>query len=194
MLLKSFLVLFLGMLAYGAAHSALASSFMKARLLPPHRRFYRLAFTLAAGLALLPLAWLYLTLPTAVIYRVPAPWSWLLWCARAAALLGMAITLLQTGLARFVGVTEAFNRVEGVPEKLQTGGLYRYARHPLYTATLVLLWCAPVMSWSYLGLALGATLYLFIGIQLEENKLLRQFGAAYRDYRARTPMLFPRLF
>lgn len=35
--------------------------------------------------------------------------------------------------------------------------------------------------------------YTLIGTELEERKLLRQFGQDYADYRRRVPRFFPRL-
>jgi protein-S-isoprenylcysteine O-methyltransferase Ste14 len=40
---------------------------------------------------------------------------------------------------------------------------------------------------------IGLTVYIPIGIFLEERKLTAEFGEAYKNYRQRTPMLLPRL-
>jgi protein-S-isoprenylcysteine O-methyltransferase Ste14 len=37
----------------------------------------------------------------------------------------------------------------------------------------------------------GATIYILIGAYFEERKLSREFGAAYADYKSKTPMLIP---
>ena len=42
--------------------------------------------------------------------------------------------------------------------------------------------------------AAAFSLYIAVGMRLEERGLLRRFGKAYDDYRARTPALLPRLF
>ena len=77
---------------------------------------------------------------------------------------------------------------------LETGGLHRYVRHPLYLGTLLLIWSLllffPLLS-NLLG-CIMITLYTLAGIRLEERKLLLRFGSAYADYRRRTPMLIPR--
>jgi protein-S-isoprenylcysteine O-methyltransferase Ste14 len=64
-------------------------------------------------------------------------------------------------------------------------------RHPLYTAGLVFIWLAPVMTWNSLVFNLGLSLYLVIGALFEERKLVHQYGQAYLDYKSRTPMLIP---
>ena len=77
---------------------------------------------------------------------------------------------------------------------LETGGLHRYMRHPLYLGTLLLIWSLffffPLLS--NLLSCIMITLYTLVGIRLEERKLLLRFGSAYADYCRRTPMLIPR--
>jgi protein-S-isoprenylcysteine O-methyltransferase Ste14 len=70
-------------------------------------------------------------------------------------------------------------------------GLYRWVRHPLYTAGLVLIWLTPVMTLNIFSLNLGLTIYLVVGALIEERKLVREYGEAYEEYRKRTPMLIP---
>jgi len=72
--------------------------------------------------------------------------------------------------------------------------LYRFVRHPLYTAGLVFIWLTPVMTVNRLVLYLSLTVYILIGAYFEERKLQREFGKEYEDYQIRTPMLFPALF
>lgn len=47
------------------------------------------------------------------------------------------------------------------------------------------------MTLGHLAFAMATTLYILIALQLEENDLVAVFGAAYRDYRRRVPMLVP---
>ncbi|MDE3211899.1 MAG: isoprenylcysteine carboxylmethyltransferase family protein, partial [Bacteroidota bacterium] len=82
------------------------------------------------------------------------------------------------------------------PGKLQTGGLHRRVRHPLYSATLLLIWgfwllVPEVNILETVGLL---TLYIVVGIRFEERKLVRIYGEDYRDYRRKVPGLIPRLF
>jgi len=67
-------------------------------------------------------------------------------------------------------------------------------RHPLYIGWLTIFWAAPTMTVSHLIFALATTAYILIAIQLEERDLVSAFGNVYVDYRARTPMLIPRLW
>jgi protein-S-isoprenylcysteine O-methyltransferase Ste14 len=76
----------------------------------------------------------------------------------------------------------------------RTPSLYKLVRHPLYIGWLTIFWAAPTMTVSHLIFALATTAYILIAIGLEERDLVSAFGATYVDYRARTPMLIPRLW
>lgn len=70
-------------------------------------------------------------------------------------------------------------------------GPYRWVRHPLYSAVIVLLWATPHMSAGRLELAALWTAYIYIGALLEERDLTAAFGERYRQYREHVPMLIP---
>jgi methanethiol S-methyltransferase len=80
-------------------------------------------------------------------------------------------------------------------ESFKSEGLLAKMRHPLYTATLMLFWGWFLFSNSYnnLAFALANTLYIFIGIQWEEKKLIKQYGQKYIDYKSKVPMLIPKI-
>jgi methanethiol S-methyltransferase len=75
----------------------------------------------------------------------------------------------------------------------RTPSLYKLVRHPLYIGWLTIFWAAPTMTVAHLIFALSTTAYILIAIRFEERDLVSAFGAVYVDYRARTPMLIPRL-
>lgn len=196
----SFYGILLACALYGALHSTLASPPVKAAAAravgrPVYHRFYRLFFSIMAALTLLPLLALVAWLPDRRIYAIPAPWADLTLLLQAAAVVGVLYTVLQTGALRFVGLRQTFERDPAgpSPEKLVLNGLYRWARHPIYTATLVFLWLTPVMTWNILALNIGLSTYMVIGSIFEEQKLVAQFGQAYQDYRRRTPRIIPRI-
>jgi len=76
----------------------------------------------------------------------------------------------------------------------RTPSLYKLVRHPLYIGWLTIFWAAPTMTVAHLIFALATTAYILIAIRLEERDLVAAFGNVYVDYRARTPMLIPRLW
>jgi methanethiol S-methyltransferase len=75
----------------------------------------------------------------------------------------------------------------------RTPTLYKMVRHPLYVGWLVIFWSAPTMTVAHFLFAAGCTAYILIAIRWEERDMIAAFGPTYADYRARTPMLLPRL-
>ncbi len=49
------------------------------------------------------------------------------------------------------------------------------------------------MSDNSLVVIIAASIYIVVGALFEERKLEREFGAAYAEYKAATPMLIPGL-
>jgi protein-S-isoprenylcysteine O-methyltransferase Ste14 len=82
------------------------------------------------------------------------------------------------------------------PQKLIKNSFYKHVRHPLYTATLLLIWSIFFIQPQLNNLisCLSITVYTLIGIVFEEKKLIKEFGDAYIQYRNKTPMLIPKLF
>ena len=187
----------LSVLLYGALHSWLASLGLKAwlrRLLGAQGgRWFRLVYNLLASLLLLPVAALLFLLPDRDLYQIPWPWLVLALIGQGAALLALVSGVLHTGLWHFLGFSQLLAGEQAAPPRLVVNGLYRWVRHPLYTAGLVFVWLMPSMSWNLLALGIGVTIYILIGAVLEERKLRLEFGAAYEEYARRTPMLIPGL-
>ncbi|SLN42116.1 hypothetical protein PSJ8397_02133 [Pseudooctadecabacter jejudonensis] len=75
----------------------------------------------------------------------------------------------------------------GAKGSLRTGGMYRYSRNPQYVADI-----AMVVGWIMLSASSGATLIGLAGIVVllaaplaEEPWLEEQYGAAFKNYRAK---------
>jgi protein-S-isoprenylcysteine O-methyltransferase Ste14 len=193
----SFWLILLAVLGYGLLHSLLASLKAKAQaqrwLGNFSERWYRLAYNFIAVITLLPILLLPILFIDQEIYTIQYPW-WLITLAiQIIAIIVLLLGLRQTGLTSFLGLRQAFLPEDTTPPRLVTDGLYRYVRHPLYTAGLLFIWLIPVMTWNLLALIIGLTAYIFIGAFFEERKLLREFGEEYAAYRRRTPMLVPGL-
>lgn len=198
-MLTSFLIVLSAILVYGGVHSWLASLMVKARL--RHKlgdssdRWFRLAYNIIAVLTLLPVLLLPVLLPDHELYRIPWPWLILSIAGQVLALAMMVAGLMQTGLWSFLGLRQLVQHPEQalLPPRLITGGLYRWVRHPLYSAVLLFIWLLPVMTSNLLALSLGITVYILVGAVLEERKLRKEFGESYIEYQRRTPMLIPGL-
>ena len=94
------------------------------------------------------------------------------------------------------GLTQVWRQLTGRPYRapqFHTPSLYKVVRHPLYIGWLTIFWAAPTMTISHLLFAVGSTAYILLAIRFEERDLVSAFGERYVAYRARTPMLVPRL-
>lgn len=77
-----------------------------------------------------------------------------------------------------------------------TGGPYRWIRHPIYAAFLLILGSPLLISanWFVGGLWIAMTgLDIASRIRTEEAMMLGQFGEQYQAYMRRTGRLFPRI-
>jgi methanethiol S-methyltransferase len=157
-------------------------------------RYYRLGYNLFSVVTFLPILALLVLLPDRFLYSIPAPWLYLTLAAQALAFIALVVGVLQTGALEFIGLRQLLDPSQPEAANLTTHGLYRYVRHPLYTAGLVFLWLTPEMTLNRLALWTVMSLYLVIGAYFEERKLLRDFGQQYADYKAKTPMLIPRFW
>lgn len=186
----------LSTLAWGIIHSLLAAVAFKERMQrafgPASMRFYRIGYNLFSALSFIPILWLAAVLPDRVLYRIPAPWLYLTLGGQLLAVVLEIVGLLQTDTLSFIGLRQLIEGEEK-PAPLVLRGLYRWVRHPLYTAGLLFIWLAPVMTANLLTLCAAATVYIIVGAYFEERKLLREYGADYAEYQASTPMLIPGL-
>jgi protein-S-isoprenylcysteine O-methyltransferase Ste14 len=69
--------------------------------------------------------------------------------------------------------------------------LYRFVRHPIMLGILIGFWATPYMSFGHLLFATATTVYVFIGIFLEEHDTRQALGESYERYRRETPMIVP---
>ncbi|SDH29190.1 Protein-S-isoprenylcysteine O-methyltransferase Ste14 [Bradyrhizobium sp. Rc2d] len=154
----------------------------------------RSTYVLLASLSLLLLFWQWRPLP-AVIWEVQDP--------------DLAVTLVTLSFAGWVlvftstyminhfelfGLHQVANHLvgkEAAPARFKTPLLYNFVRHPIYLGFIIAFWAAPVMTAGHLLFAAVTTLYIFVGIALEERDLVALFGDDYRQYKQRVSMLIP---
>lgn len=178
---------------WAAVHSWLASTNMKElarkRLGVGAVRAYRLAYNAFSVLTLAPIGLLMRAVPDRLLYRVEAPWSLLLLGGQAISVFLLMLAFLQTDTLHFAGISQLLGR--RTSSLLVTTGFYRVVRHPLYLFGLLILWLTPFMTMGQLTVYAVLTIYLYVGAIFEERRLLQEFGAAYDEYRSRTPMIIP---
>jgi protein-S-isoprenylcysteine O-methyltransferase Ste14 len=196
--------IFLSVLPWGIIHSFLASK--RAKDMARHfigagaDRYYRLIYNIFACLSLLPILGVLILTPDHQLYLVPMPWSILMVAGQLLAAAGLLIGFRQTDVREFLGLRQASGssaeRCSDAPlatkqGKLIVDGLYRYVRHPLYSAGLVFIWLMPLMTVNVLSINISLTIYVIVGAFFEERKLMQEYGQDYADYAAVTPMLIP---
>lgn len=128
-------------------------------------------------------------LPNAHDWAVPTA---LTVACTAATVLGLAVIVVgATGLGRGLTATPLPN----AHAQLRTGGLYRYARHPIYSGLMLMMASITVASGSGLRLLVLAALVLLLNVKArwEETRLARRFEG-YAAYAAHTPRFVPLRF
>lgn len=154
----------------------------------------RLVYNVVAVVTLIPLLWYQFSLPADLLFG----WHGF-WRLPQAFLLVYAVVMFLGGqrnydMGYFLGTRQWRDHQQGRPDTrlpFRTGGALRWVRHPWYSGGLALIWAfGPVTDVNLPGrIVMG--LYFVVGSLLEEQKLKRELGEAYRDYCRRVPMLIP---
>jgi protein-S-isoprenylcysteine O-methyltransferase Ste14 len=179
---------------FGLTHSLLAAAWWKgwvARNTGKFFRYYRLLYSLFALLLLVGIVVYELQLPPRWLWHMPLALQLIAGIPALAGLVIMGICIRRY-FFYLSGIDVLFLQRESAAQ-LVTGGLNGYVRHPLYFGTLLALWSFFLVfpELGYLITCCSITLYTWIGTLWEEKKLQKEFGAAYKDYQQRVPMLFP---
>jgi len=177
-------------LFYYAIHSALASDRVKllfAQRMPGIYNWYRLFFSLFAGINFALLLWFHAIAPSEPLFRGS------LILQISGLLVGIAALFVFISALRQYELRFWFRPSEHSESVLVTTGLNAVVRHPLYFAIILGLIALILIfpNWKNLIFAIVTTLYIIIGALLEEKKLISKFGAAYIAYRKRVKMLIP---
>ncbi|KAA3642269.1 MAG: isoprenylcysteine carboxylmethyltransferase family protein [Chloroflexi bacterium] len=188
--------IFLAFGLYSVVHSLLAALKTKdlaAALFGENAtdRYYRLFFNIFGVISLLPVFAMVALLPDQALYNIGTPWNLLMLAIQGLGGLFAVAAVLHTGPFAFLGLSQPIVGKENREAKLNTGGIYAWVRHPIYTGGMVFLWFSPVMTFNIFAFNLGITLYFIIGAWFEERKLLHFFGQEYEDYMQKTPMIIP---
>jgi protein-S-isoprenylcysteine O-methyltransferase Ste14 len=152
-------------------------------------RYYRLIFNVFAVVTFLPILGLAALFPDQILYAPGFPWSAIMVLGELLGIAGLLVGLYQTDVWEFLGIKQIWQPAG--TSSLNTSGLYRFVRHPLYTAGLIFIWLLPRMTVNLIIINIGLTLYIVVGAFIEEKKLRLEFGQKYIEYARVTPMLIP---
>ena len=194
-MLTQHIILALLWIFFCALHSAFASLWWKGKMkkvLGSSFRFYRLWYTLFA----------FATLGAVLVFQISIPSPHLF--ATNTFSTGAGILLSGTGVVIMVicirkyfmnlsGLKSLYLNDEQAANELQVSGIHRYVRHPLYSGTFMAIWglwlLIPLGSLSIANSII--TLYTVWAISWEEQKLVQEFGEAYKRYQQQVPRLVP---
>jgi len=154
----------------------------------------RATYSLLSGVILALVVFLWRPLG-GVAWEVTSPWG----VASLTAMLvgGWALAAgasLAIGGVELLGLPQLRDHLAGRPfeaPRFRTPGPYRLVRHPIMLGFLIGMWGGPRMTTDRLVLVAGMSVYILVGIWLEERDLRAEFGAPYERWRRRTPMLLP---
>lgn len=155
--------------------------------------YYRLVYNLIALATLSGTIYYHGSLPEQDLFRTPAGTDVLGWTliVIGGVIVGWSIRGYDT--SEMLGMRQIGERFPQAHDTLNTGGFNSYVRHPLYFGSLLFIW-GFLIERATLAMLIAAILltgYLYVGVRLEEQKLVRAFGKAYRNYQQRVPMLIP---
>jgi protein-S-isoprenylcysteine O-methyltransferase Ste14 len=195
------IVVIISLLLYGLIHSLLAGSRAKNFIRQQYgdRAYYglyRIGYNVFALISIAPVVALVMFYSGDTFWNVDSGWQALIQILRVVGVVGIGISLLQIDGQRFLGVRQfkAYLNKDPLPlpdEPLQTGGIYRIVRHPLYLFSLMVIWSMTSMSEAYFGFCIGATIYFVVGSLVEERRLAQAFGDEYKNYQRQTAWLIP---
>ena len=120
---------------------------------------------------------------------LPPEWRWL-----GVPVAGAGVWLFAA-VFRHLGLNVTSTSIPRANATLVTGGPYRWIRHPMYSAALLLIVAATLLTANaiVLGGGLGMFALLAARSRVEERRLVEKFGDDYRAYQARTGRFVPRL-
>jgi protein-S-isoprenylcysteine O-methyltransferase Ste14 len=123
--------------------------------------------------------------------RIDVPW----WLRLTGAPVGLAGLALFAWMFRHLGLNATSTSMPRASGTLVTTGPYRWIRHPMYLAALILLVAAMLLTANVVVGLGGIPMFALLAARsrLEEQRLREKFGDAYRDYQARTGRFLPRL-
>ncbi|MEX0810998.1 MAG: isoprenylcysteine carboxylmethyltransferase family protein [Chitinophagales bacterium] len=200
--MNPYFLLSIAWIFFYALHSFMANSYIKSRVenvLKSHYRFYRLAFNFISILLFAGILWFQFSIPEQYFLSVN------LFTQLAGGIIFLAGTVLlliafsSFNKLEFAGIEQLNSTDRGqanTSELITDSGMYAYVRHPLYFAVILmflgaLLFRPTIAMLIFTGITF---IYLPIGVRLEEQKLIEEFGKSYIEYRRKVKMLIPFVF
>ncbi len=106
-------------------------------------------------------------------------------------IIGFPILIISGILAKY-GLGIVFGEVRDKPEILEKG-VFKIVRHPIYLGSILLYLGLTILTCSIASAILWIIIVIFYFYisKYEKKLLLKEFGADYKNYMERVPMLIP---
>jgi protein-S-isoprenylcysteine O-methyltransferase Ste14 len=191
---QSHIILATGWILFCAFHSVFASLWFKQfakRRMGNLYKYYRLYYTLFASLSFAVVMIYLFTMRSYKIFKSSVGIS-----------IGAGIITLCGFIIMSVCIHKYFMRLSGLKTLIENGseqelmitGIHKHVRHPLYSGTFIFIW-GLLFLYPYYSLLIANTIitaYTLLALRFEEEKLEKDFGEKYAEYKNRVPMLIPR--
>jgi protein-S-isoprenylcysteine O-methyltransferase Ste14 len=184
-------------------HSVMIRRSVRARLATVIPVRYDGAFyAITSGLVLMLVVLLYQRIPLPPLFVLHGPALWMVNMVALLAVASIAWTIFALRTFDPFGVRPIRQHLRNGPAASSAAtpfrakpfvlyGPFRWVRHPLYSAIIILLWATPQMSLTRFELAALWTAWILGATLLEERDLKTDFGETYRQYCKRVPMFVP---
>lgn len=198
------LIVFIAWAFFYALHSFMAHNSVKAFVqnkTKQYYRFYRLGFNLISVLLSIVLFYYQFSLPAEQFANMPQVVSTIGLIVYAFGFVVLFMAFKAFNKAEFIGLQQLKqppkpNQPENQETQLIKTGLYAYVRHPLYFGLVLLLigTLLRVPTYPTLAFVAASFIYLPIGVYLEEQKLIAEFGDAYKQYQKEVKSFIPFIY
>lgn len=179
---------------YGVVHSVLAHKKFKQaaeKKMGPRFRFYRIFYVVFAFITMVGILIYQLTITPVLLFRESTALSLAGIFVSASGLVLMLVCIRKYFMS-LSGLKSLF--FEQHRHELIVTGVHRFVRHPLYLGTFIFIW-GLLLIFPHLSLLIMntvITVYTVIGMNLEEEKLVDEFGKDYLEYKKRVGALWVR--
>jgi protein-S-isoprenylcysteine O-methyltransferase Ste14 len=186
---------------FGYLHSFLALNKIKRNIAEkagPQIAFYRLFYN-AASLMLFLVFLEISPKPDIIIYELRPPYDIIIFSLQTLSLLGFVLIFIKWDWKEFLGITQIIRFYNGAYKEedldarleLNTGGIYKISRHPIYLFAILFLGLRPYMDLFDLLFFICSVAYFYIGSYFEEKKMIEKYGNEYLEYIKKVPKIFP---
>lgn len=185
------LIIFASWVVYYTLHSTLATDKIKNwwRNAGFKLNYWRLIYSMISSIGLLILGGLLVLTPSDLIMESNNITRFLGMMFATYGVIVVRISFRNYSLRDFLFKEDRFDE----DQELEVTGIHSRVRHPLYSGTILIivgmLFFVPKIS--SLITVVVTLLYLAIGINLEEKKLIKKYGNKYQDYKKNVPALIP---